>query len=387
MKNEKDWWHRLSSILNRLTRSASGLVILAAIFYALTTINDNYVMNNAVNHEDSWIATSAYLVICGWLITLGTLIFNCLVALKERITKQVSSNPDKSSKKKPNEKYLGFELGTSRMQIYTIFAGMFAAFNMVFLLEAYQNLDPSLVLALTVVGIVYLIIYDLLRRENRKEILNKFVGISAFLIIIGALITCLVNISGEITLDPLAIIYVVFLANIFWAFDNVVRYRYKGDSIQKNSKIPNKNSREPDKKTFIFWRAFWLSALGTIFISVLALWRGNFVELWSFIANIWTNVAPLALRTVILVYAFQLPYQQALDMGTEKISKITMRLMLQIIFGVIISGIIVYLFDPLAFGKQFPIDPTTWTFRFIGMSVLIIGIVLTRKHRLARDML
>lgn len=177
--------------------------------------------------------------------------------------------------------------------------------------------------------------------------------------------------SGEINLW--GIILVVIGASIFFALDNIVRYKIGGVQHESNQRF--------DDKTFVFWRAFWLSLSGTLLISAIAAKQGYFLELWRFISNIWPILLPFAIATVIGNYIFQLLFQRALAMGAEKVSKITMLFMLQIVFGIVISGI-VYLIVPTAFGKDFPADLSVWITRFIGMSFIIVGVLLVGKTRL-----
>jgi hypothetical protein len=374
MKNEKDWWHKLSSVL---TGSASKLVIIAALFYAIVAVNDNYIMHNVINHENQAIAASTYLVLGGWLITTGIAISNYAGAWILRLVK-----------KNPKEKYVGFSFGTLKMQKYAISAGILAALNMICLLLAYQIMDPSLALALTTTVIVYLVIYDIgkpawisktlrknpakIKKENNREKSSiSYVIVSTILIIGGALLASVTKTSGEINLW--GILLVVIGASTFFAADNIVRYKVGGVQQESNQKF--------DDKTFIFWRAFWLSLFGTFLISVIAANRGYFIEIWRFISNIWPILLPFAVATVIGNYIFQILFQKALSMGTEKVSKITMLFMLQIVFGIIISGI-VYLIVPTAFGKDFPIDLSVWITRIIGMSFIIVGVFLAGKSRL-----
>jgi hypothetical protein len=374
MKNEKDWWHKLSSVL---TGSASKLVIIAALFYAIVAVNDNYIMHNVINHENQAIAASTYLVLGGWLITTGIAISNYAGAWILRLVK-----------KNPKEKYIGFSLGTLKMQKYAASAGILAALNMICLLLAYQIMDPSLALALTTAVIVYLVIYDIgkpawmskiLRKnpakikkeDNREKSSISYVIVSTILIIGGALLASVTKTSGEINLW--GIFLVVIGASIFFAADNIVRYKVGSVQQESNQKF--------DDKTFVFWRAFWLSLFGTFLISIIAANRGYFTELWRFISNIWPVLLPFAVATVIGNYIFQILFQKALSMGTEKVSKITMLFMLQIVFGIVVSGI-VYLAIPTAFGKDFPVDLSVWIARIIGMSFIIVGVFLAGKTRL-----
>jgi hypothetical protein len=374
MKNEKDWWHKLSSVL---TGSASKLVIIAALFYAIVAVNDNYIMHNVINHENQAIAASTYLVLGGWLITTGIAISNYAGAWILRLVK-----------KNPKEKYIGFSLGTLIMQKYAASAGILAALNMICLLLAYQIMDPSLALALTTAVIVYLVIYDIgkpawmskiLRKnpakikkeDNREKSSISYVIVSTILIIGGALLASVTKTSGEINLW--GIFLVVIGASLFFAADNIVRYKVGSVQQESNQKF--------DDKTFVFWRAFWLSLFGTFLISIIAANRGYFTELWRFISNIWPVLLPFAVATVIGNYIFQILFQKALSMGTEKVSKITMLFMLQIVFGIVVSGI-VYLAIPTAFGKDFPVDLSVWIARIIGMSFIIVGVFLAGKTRL-----
>ena len=374
MKNEKDWWHKLSSVL---TGSTSKLVIIAALFYAIVAVNDNYIMHNVINHENQAIAASTYLVLGGWLITTGIAISNYAGAWILRLVK-----------KNPKEKYVGFSFGTLKMQKYAISTGILAALNMICLLLAYQIMDPSLALALTTTVIVYLVIFDIGKPAWMSKILRKnpakikkedngekssisYVIVSTILIIGGALLASVTKTSGEINLW--GILLVVIGASIFFATDNIVRYKVGGIQHESNQKF--------DDKTFIFWRAFWLSLFGTFLISVIAANRGYFTELRRFISNIWPILLPFAVATVIGNYIFQILFQKALAMGTEKVSKITMLFMLQIVFGIVVSGI-VYLAIPTAFGKDFPVDLSVWIARIIGMSFIIVGVFLAGKSRL-----
>jgi hypothetical protein len=373
MKNEKDWWSRSASIL---AKSASALVIIAALFYAIVAVNDNYIMHNIITHEDQMIAASAYLVLGGWLITGG-------IAISNYVLSWVSVLRGKTSEKES----VGFSLGTLKMQKYAGSAGVFAALNMICLLLAYQRMDPSLALALTTTVIVYLVIYDVPKptwlyrifksSETTKTVYTKrnpsmtLVVSSIILIFGGALLACVTKTSGEISLP--GIILVVIGASIFFAFDNIVRYR--------TGRIQHESNQKFDDKTFVFWRAFWLSLFGTFLISIIAASQGYFIELWKFIGNTWSVLLPFAIATVIGNYIYQLFFQRALTIGTEKVSTITMRFMLQIVFGIILSGI-VYLAIPHAFGKDFPAAPSVWIVRGIGMSLIVAGVLLAGKHRL-----
>ena len=315
-------------------RATFSVVLVAAVFGALYLANDTFIMHQIILSEDPFTAVSTYLIFGGWVGTLCFLVYNTLLG------------------KWLDRDYPGFNFGTWGMQLLALVSGAIAAGSTAFCLAGNQNLDPSLVTALSNLSILYLIFYDWV---GGRVALVK-VWLPALLVIGGSILASVTRLAGGFEITLLGILILLVGRCGTDALEKVVR------------KLGGERS---DAVTFTFWRMFWLSVTGTIFAVAVAFARGTYGELTALLGSVWWTALPWVLLTMFFVFFFSTLLQKALK--TEEVSKVSMVLSLQIALGIPLTLAADRLW-PGIFG-EIPSDLYVWVLRFVGVVLMIWGAI------------
>ncbi len=314
--------------------------IVAAIFGALYLANDTFIMHKVIRAKDPFTAVSAYLILGGWIGILCTLVYNAL--LGRRLDKN----------------YPGFNLGTSKMQVLALVSGTIAAGSTTFALMGNQSLDPSLVIALSNLSILYLIFYD----GIRGDISLRKLWLPMLLVIIGSILASVTRLTGGLEITLLGILILLIGRCGTDALEKIVRQR---------------GGRRSDAITFTFWRFLWLTISGSIIVSAIALIRGTFDELTRLLITIWRPALPWILLTMFFVFFFNTLLQKAIN--RETVSKVSMVVNLQIVLGIPFTLAGNWLW-PGVFG-EIPSDSAIWIVRLVGAILIILGVVRLKDEK------
>lgn len=319
------------------SRSVFLFSVLAAVFGALYLANDTFIMHQVILSEDSFTAVSAYLILGGWIGTICTFVYNAFLG------------------NWLDTDYMGFNFGTSKMQILALASGAIAAGSTTFCLMGNQSLDPSLVIALSNLSILYIVLYD----GIRGTVSLKQLWFSTFLVIIGSILASTMRFAGSLEITFLGITLLLVGRCGTDAVERIVRQQ---------------GVRESDAVIFNFWRFLWLTISGTILVSTIALFRGTFSELKELLMIIWRPALPWVLLTMFFVFFFGTLLQKAMKIGA--VSRVSMVVNLQIVLGIPITLAVDWWY-PGVFG-EIPTDLATWIVRLTGSILIVAGIMRLR---------
>ncbi len=333
MKNNKDpGWSRVAFL--------SSLV--AALFGALYLANDTYILHKVIISKDSLSARLFYLVVGGWIGTSCMLVYNKVVG--KRIDKD----------------YPGFNFGTRKTQFLAFISGSIAEVSTFFALWGNQVLDPSLVIALSTLSVLYLSFYD----SSKGYIRFRNIVLPVIFVIVGSFLASVEDLSEghKITLTG---IFVLLIG------------RCGTDATERI--ICQRGVWNSDAITFNFWRFLWLSIVGTILAFTIAAIRGEINQLVA-MRRVFFDALPWVLLTMFFVFFYNTLTQKAMKTGA--VSKISTVLSLQITLGVPIT-LIANRFYPQVFGK-IPTDPLVWIIRSAGIGLITIGVISLRTKKLRK---
>lgn len=322
------------------SRATFWISVIAAVLGALYLVNDTYIMHQVIVAEDAFTAVSAYLIFGGWVGTLCFLIYNAFLG------------------KWLDHDYPGFNFGTLEMQILALISGTIAASSTALCLAGNQSLDPSLVTALANLSILYLVLYDWVG----KRVSWTKIKLPALLIVGGSIFASVTRLTGGLKVTLFGILILLVGRCGTDALEKIVRQR---------------GGKRSDAVTFTFWRMFWLSVTGTVFVIAIALTRGTSYELTTLLRTIWKPALPWVLLTMLFVFFFNTLLQKA--MKTWVLSKISMVVSLQIALGIPLTLIADHLW-PGVFG-EIPTDFNVWMLRAVGVLLMILGVIRLWRER------
>ena len=316
------------------SRATFWISVIAAVFGAFYLVNDTYIMHQVIVAEDVFTAVSAYLILGGWIGTFCFLVYNAFLG------------------KWLDKDYPGFNFGTLKMQILALTSGAIAASSTAFCLAGNQGLDPSLVTALANLSILYLVLYDWVG----KRISWAKIRLPMLLVVGGSILASVTRLSGglEITLFGILVLFIG---------------RCGTDALEKI--VRQRGGKHTDAVTFTFWRMFWLSVTGTLFVVTIAVTRDTFGELTNLLNLVWRPALPWILFTMLLVFFFSTLLQKAMKVWS--LSKISMVVSLQIVLGIPLTLVADCLW-PGIFG-DIPTDIYVWILRVIGVILLTSGVI------------
>jgi len=290
--------------------------------------------------EDAFTSVSTYLIFGAWIGTICMLFYNRLFG------KWIDGD------------YPGFNFGTRKVQTFALISGAIAAGSTTFCLMGNQSLDPSLVTALSNLSIIYLVGYDILRRN----ISFKDIVVPMALVVLGSVFASVTKISGGFEITLLGILILLVGRCGTDAVEKIVRQQgvWKSDAV-----------------TFNFWRFLWLAVCGTIMAVVIAIVRGSLEKLVTLLRVIALPALPWVLLTMSFVFFFSTLLQKGLKTGA--VSKVTMVVNFQIVLGIPLTLFANYLW-PGVFG-EIPSDLSVWIIRLVGSVLVVLGVIQLRNKK------
>lgn len=308
---------------------------LAALCIAIFRALDNYVIHNLILASDSLTAVLAYLVIGSWTGLITSIIFS--ISLGNKLI-----DPD----------FKGIVFNNFEMHRQAFIAGSISSGRTLFLLLGNQLGDPSVLIALANLTVLYTILYDIWKKQTTlAQTIRPLV-----LMTIGA-VACAFN--GSIAITALGLFYVVIISNGLAACSEV---------IEQNG------VRVSDSVNFFIWRFFWLAITGTAIAIVTSLLRG-YSDLLA--QTIYKSLAYLPWVITLMFFVFIGIGLKLYLKKTQAVSVVLLILSVQIILGYPIT-ILGNLFQPGIFGN-IPNDINIWAIRLIGSISIILGIVLFKR--------
>lgn len=303
---------------------------LAAFFMAAYRSLDNFIVHNLITAPDNLTAAFAYLIVGGWTGVTASLVFSKFLGRKlidPEFTKLAIRNPE--------------------MHLRAFISGGISAGSTLFLLLGNQLGDPSVLIALENLTVIYTLFYDTWKRQaNLKQLL-----LPTTTAVIGGMMTAF---NGSLSITALGLFYVLIMSNGLDAVSKILDQR---------------GVRCSDAVSFFIWRFFWLATIGTllaIFVSVLL----GYHSLLLATIEIGLTHLPWIFLTMFFTFlgiGFELFLQK-----TQAISVVLLIFSTQVLFAYPITFLGNAL-RPGAFGTL-PESVIIWLVRIIGALLIIFGV-------------
>lgn len=303
---------------------------LAAFFMAAYRSLDNFIVHNLITAPDNLTAAFAYLIVGGWTGVTASLVFSKFLGRKlidPEFTKLAIRNP--------------------KMHRQALISGGISAVSTLFLLLGNQLGDPSVLIALENLTVIYTLFYDTWKRQaNLKQLL-----LPTTTAVIGGMMTAF---NGSLSITALGLFYVLIMSNGLETLSQISQQR---------------GVRCSDAVSFFIWRFFWLATIGTllaIFVSVL---RGYHSLL---LATIEIGLTHLPWIFLTMFFVFLGMGLQLFLQKTQAISVVLLIFLTQVLFAYPITFLGNAL-RPGAFGTL-PESVIIWLVRIIGALLIIFGV-------------
>lgn len=306
------------------------LGLFSALFIALYRSADNYTVHNLITAEDSLTAAFSYLIIGGWTGVFFTFIFSTLLG-----------------KRLIDDNFNGFVVRNKKLHINAFVSGGLASGATLFMLLGHQYGDPSTLVALASVVILYTAIYE----AKTKMISFRTIAFPVLIAVCGGV---LASFSGSLQLSVPAVLFVLILSNLLTAGSEIAG---------------KKGSIACDSVNLFWWRFFWLAMIGTVTAVFVSYARGYESLLFN------TVYASLQYEYVIVMTMFFVFIGDGLKEFLKKSNPITVILMIAsaevvVAFPLTIIGEMVH---SGMFGVV-PTNPLVWVVRILGAGLLIWSI-------------
>lgn len=327
------WWSKFQ------VSSPNLIVVIAAVLVAIYTVNDAHILHNIIVSTDQFTVVVAYLTVGGWFGLL--------------INWGLCHTPAGKLVDPTFQKIKGIG---SKAQLSAFLAGTIGAGSTLFMLWGSQLYDPSVILPLSNVTILFVVIWEVITGKVRfSEIVWP-----AILVISGAFMAS-VSVSAGFYISVAGLIILLFCKNIISAV---------GEILEQTGVLAS------NATSFNFWRFFWLTISGTIIAVVVSLFRGMFDVYLTTLTSM-LPALPWILLTMVLVF---------FGAGLKNVSKkhttvaaVTMIMTLPIVLGAPLT-ILVNRLWPDTF-KEAPVQPIDWLIRFVGAVLILWGISKLPKQK------
>jgi hypothetical protein len=304
-----------------------------AIYKAL----DNYTIHNLILASDGLTATLAYLVIGSWTGLITSIFYSMFLG-----------------KKLIDPAFERIVFNNVEMHRKAFIVGSISSGSTLFFLLGNQLGDPSVMIALTNLIVVYTIFYDIRKKEIH---LSKALLLAIALMTIGGIASAF---NGSIAITGLGLFYVVIVSNGLDAYSEVMEK--EGVKVEGS-----------DSVNFFILRFFWLATTGTAIAIVTSLMRGYSDLL---VQTIYKSLVYLPWVIITMFFVFiGIGLRQYLKKA-EAVSIVLLLFSPQIIFGYPIT-LIANLVQPGVFGA-IPNDANIWSIRLIGSIFIISGIIISQ---------
>lgn len=327
------------------------ITILSAIAAAVYKANDSFITHRFFNDpSNETVVAFTYLIIGGWVGLFSNIVFS------------------KFFGNKLDSRFTWFEWGSARIQVFAFGAGLLSAISTFFMLWGSSLYDPSRVIPLGSLTIIFLVIYD----SYRREIALSEIFWPMILAVAGSILVSFswegTNFLPQITFKAIGLLLI--LRGIFAATATVFSKVGVGE---------RGNPGSTNAVNFAFWRFLWLVVTGTIFALTMLIWMGKLPVFVSFLQNQFWSALPFILLTMFFVFLGNTLETSAYTLQEGKVSRVSVLLNTQLILGIPLTLLGAQI-SPLAFGIL-PSDIFSWIFRAVGALLIFWGASeLCRRH-------
>jgi drug/metabolite transporter (DMT)-like permease len=319
-------------------RNAVVIGFLAAFSTAAYRSLDNFTVHSLITAPDNLTAAFAYLIVGAWTGVVTGLGFSLLLR-----------------KKLIDPEFTTLKIRNSRMHLQAFISGVISAVSMLFLLLGNQLGDPSVLISLANLTIIYTLFYDAWKNQiNLKQLL-----LPTIITVLGGMMT---TFNSSLSITALGLFYVLIISNGLNAVSNISQQQ---------------GVRCSDAVSFFIWRFFWLAMIGTILAIFVSALRGYYPLLLETIKIGLTHLAWIILTMffVFLGMGLQLFLQK-----TQAISVVLLIFSTQLLFAYPITFLGNAL-KPGAFG-DLPENAAIWFVRVIGAALVIFGVSKLQRRQL-----
>lgn len=251
-----------------------------------------------------------------------------------------------------------------RKQLYPLISGVFGALAVAAELRAISEYDPTLLIPLMQLIVIYMAVYDVFQKEVQ---LRKIV-LPVVLVFVGSILTSLRNLELSLTsLTFHAVLLVAVLRCGFYTVGNI----FQNKAVRKDKG----DSQLIDRVNFAVYRFFWF-AIGTTIINLTTL------TLFQQASQLMLIAASGSLALVFVIAAIHMSFgfiQNVLENQANEYGAISK---VGIIFafrlpGAVILTLIANLLSPGYLGNP-PDQTVLWSLRLPGMILILLGIIFLR---------
>jgi hypothetical protein len=326
-----NWWQRVM-------RGNVGFVLfVAALMTTAFMVNDTHIMHNVIKSADPFSAVMAYLTMGGWVGLALNWLF-CQTPIGRVI----------------DPSFVRLTTMDARSQWSAFGAGAIGALSTLFLLWGSQLFDPSLVLPLGNIAILYVFVFELMT----GKLSWKRAWLPVLLVILGAVM---------FTYNPLAGSFISMTGFfVLVVFRNVVTA--VGELLEQAGVISG------NATSFGFWRFFWLTIVGTVVAVTTSVMRGQTDNYLLALGSAWDGIGWIML-TMFFVF-----FGVGLKNAAKKYASVS-KVMLYMTLPIVLALPATLLINQLAPGtfEGVSMDWLTILLRFGGALLIMWGLIKSQS--------
>lgn len=310
---------------------------LASVATATYKTLDNFITHKLITAADSLTAAFAQLILNGWIGVCASIFFS-LIFGKKLIDPQFSK----------------LKINNLKMHRQALISGGISAGSTLFLLLGNQLGDPSVMIALANLTVVYTLLYDILKRQIEPQ----RIFLPASLTVIGGMMAAY---NGSLSITALGIFYIVVVSNGLTAASQISEQQ---------------GVRCSDSVNFFVWRFFWLAMTATILAVVVCFINGYLALLFETVKS---GVIYLPWIVVTMFFVFLGVGLKLYLQKTQAVSFVLLILSTQLVLAYPIT-FFSNAFQPGIFGN-IPSHPLVWIIRILGAALIVLGISQISRNK------
>jgi len=330
-----------NSQVSRNVNAAFWPFVLAVVLTVLYKLGDGYVVGHLIHSQDKLISTLVYLTIGA---TTG-LVINFLMCKIPVLGKTIDPG------------FRGTVGGmSSKAHFKAMVSGVFSAIATGIYLWSFRTLDPSIVVPLTSLSVLYIAVFEAFRGKIKFGSVLPSIG----LVFAGVAIASFnETVNWTVTGETLLIVLLVY------------------NLMNAASELASKSGVDAsDAISYGFWRFFWLtaSAIAIAFGTSLAL--GVFSQ---FVQLLFSSLSAIPFISLVMVVVFFANGWANRGLALSNATTKNLAMMSQVIFSVFATAVVAVLWPSV-----FPAAPVTvmqWVLRLVGAILLMSGVFrLVRRN-------
>ncbi|OGC78011.1 hypothetical protein A2619_02915 [candidate division WWE3 bacterium RIFOXYD1_FULL_39_9] len=324
----------------RWRTSGIVLALMAALFEAFVLISDTNVMTNVITHEQGIVAVLVYLTMGSWIGVTLNYVYNRLFG--------PTIDPTFTG-----EKWIGGTQG-----LWVAVAGITGALGTFAYLFVAGKGDPSILIALSNVSLIYLALYDAKDYRGKSVVL---VVIAAAMVLIGAGLASVNNLGAGLTITVMDLVLLVVFRGGFKAIGSIAIFK-----VRETENMVN----------VAFWRFVWLAITGTVLTLLVAGYLGVLDEYFALMTGVWWKAFPWVMLTMFLAYGGNTlaivaqKYERASTVSMITNANNVMAVPVTLVAAWALPG----MFD-------LPEGAVIWLLRLIGSALIVLGIFMVPKEK------